>query len=217
MQSVKISGIGRNDISKSAVKALRNDGMVPCVMYGGEAPVHFAVKDVDFNKLIFTPNTYQVELDIEGKTYNAIMKERQYHPLTDRLIHVDFLEVQDDKPVVIGIPVQLTGAAEGVKQGGRLVSKMRKVNVRGLVKDIPDAVEIDITDLDIGDSTRVKDVSIANVELTDQPSNVIVGVRTTRKVEVPVEEVAAEGEAPAEGGEAPAEGAAEEKKEEAQS
>lgn len=199
MQSLTIQGKERTEISKSAVKALRNDGLVPCVLYGEGEPIHFSAKELDFNKLLFTPNTYFVDLDIDGKNYRAVMKEKQFHPVTDKLLHVDFIELNDNKVISLSIPVKLNGTAEGVKQGGRLINKLRKVNIKALPKNIPDYVDINIDRLNIGDSIRVKDVSIDGVTLTDQPSNVIVGVRTMRKVEVVAADVVApaEGEAPA--------------------
>ncbi|NNF01279.1 MAG: 50S ribosomal protein L25, partial [Bacteroidia bacterium] len=182
MQLVKIEGTKREEIAKAAVKAVRNEGKVPCVLYGGDEVVHFAVNALDFNKLLFTANTYIIELEIAGKSYKAIMKEKQFHPVTDKLVHVDFLQIHDNAPIIVPIPVKLVGAAEGVKQGGRLVTKLRKVNLKGFPAAIPDSVEVNIGPLDIGDSIRVRDINIDGVELTDQPSNVIVGVRVTRKV-----------------------------------
>jgi len=207
MKSIELGGKARENTSKAGTRELRKADMVPCVLYGGAENVHFQCPELDFRKLIYTPSVYTVSLDVDGKKYDAVMQEVQFHPITDKILHVDFLELKDDKPVKISIPVNLVGTSEGVKQGGKLHLKMRKIAIKALPKDLPDAIELNIEPLDIGDAIRIKDINIPGVEFQESPNNMVVAVRVTRKVveEVPEEAVTTEG-APAEG--APAEGAA---------
>ena len=188
MKSIDIKGSTRADISRQEVKGLRDSGQVPCVMYGGKEPVHFAAHASIFKDLIYTPNSHIVNLDIDGNSYRAILQEVQYHPVDDAIIHIDFLEINDKNPVTIGVPVKLTGTSEGVREGGKLLAKMRKLKIKGLTSDLPDFVEIDITPLKIGNSVRVRDLERKGITFLDSPSNVVVGVRVTRAVveETPV-------------------------------
>ncbi len=182
MKSIEIKGTKRADITKQEVKSLRQAEKVPCIIYGGKEPVHFAAEASAFKNLVYTPDAHLVDLDIDGTKFKAVLKEVQYHPVTDAIIHIDFLEISDNKPVTINIPVKFTGASEGVKQGGKLVAKMRKLRVTALPAKLPDFITIDISDLKIGSSTRVRDLSHDGVSFLDSPNNVVVGVRVTRNV-----------------------------------
>jgi large subunit ribosomal protein L25 len=204
MKSLTIKGTKRTEISKQAVKQLRGEGNVPCVLYGGKENVHFTTPIIDFKPLVYTDSVHTVQLSIDGTDYNAVMKEIQFHPITDRIIHIDFHEINPDKAVVIDIPVRLKGTSEGVKEGGRLIQKLKKLKISAMMKDLPDNVEIDITPLKIGDSVRVANLEKDAVTFLDSPNNIVVGVRVTRAV---VEEVVAAPATGAVAGAAPAEGA----------
>lgn len=203
MKSVSISGSPRENVGKKDAKKSRREGKVPCVLYGGKDQVHFITEETSFKKLVYTPDAYTVKLNISDKEYNAILQEIQYHPVSDSIIHADFLEIFPDKPVTIHIPVKVTGVAEGVLKGGRLIQKLRKVKIKALPQYFPDHIIVDISPLEIGDSIRVSDVKIDNATFLDSPTSVIVGVRVTRVV---VEEtpVPAEGAVPVEGAATPA-------------
>jgi large subunit ribosomal protein L25 len=198
MKSVSLSGSLRGNVGKKDAKLQRRAGQVPCVLYGGPEQIHFVASEKSFSKILVTPEVYLVNLTIDGKEYQTIFQEVQYHPVTDRLLHVDFLQVLPGKPVTIAIPVWLEGVSQGVLRGGRLVKKMRKVMIKALSTDLPDYVTIDISPLEIGDSVKVGDLKIPNVTFLDSPSNVVVGVQTARQV---VEEVVPGAEAAAEGAE----------------
>src|SRR5437868_2060271 len=133
MKSLTITGTKRNEISKQAVKQLRDQGNVPCVLYGGKENVHFASQILNFKNLVYTDNVHTVQLSIDGTDYNAIMKDIQFHPITDIIVHIDFLEIQHEKEVVIDIPVKVKGASIGVKEGGRLIQKLRKLKISSMM------------------------------------------------------------------------------------
>jgi large subunit ribosomal protein L25 len=221
MKTVSMSGSPRENVGKKDAKKHRREGNVPCVIYGGKEQIHFTVDERNFTNFLFTPEVFIINIELDGTTYSTILQDIQYHPVTDKVLHADFLELVEGKPVKLAIPVRLTGSAAGVIKGGRLVHKARKLSVRGLVEDFPDEVVIDISKLEIGDTIKVKDLRIDNIELLDIPTEMVVGVRTTRVVveEEEEEEEGEEGEEGAAEGEAtegeskPAEGG-EEKKEE---
>lgn len=209
MKKVSLSGSLRENVGKKDTKALRNEGRVPCVVYGGENQIHFSVKSVDLNKLIYTPEVFQIELDIDGTKVNAIVKEYQFHPTTDNVIHVDFIQLFEDKEVKIDLPVRLKGNALGVRNGGRLLTVYRTLSLKGLPSAFPEAVEIDITNLRIGKKIRMTEVSIPGITILEPANAVICGVKTARgAIDEDEEEEGEEGEdgeATAEGGEAAAE------------
>jgi large subunit ribosomal protein L25 len=220
MKSVSISGSPRENVGKKDAKKNRKEDKVPCVLYGGKEQVHFAADEVSFKKLIYTPDSFTVKLNVDNKEYNAILQDIQYHPLSDRILHADFLEIFDDKPVVMHIPVKVTGNSQGVLKGGRFIQKLRKLKIKALPVDLPDNVAVDITPLEINDSIKVSDIKKDKVTFLDAPTAVIVGVRVTRVVveETPtaVEGAAAAAAAPAAGAAAPATPAAGEKGKEAE-
>jgi large subunit ribosomal protein L25 len=208
MKQVSLSGSLRENVGKKDAKKHRKEGNIPCVMYGGKEQIHFVASDKAFRKLIFTPEVYIVNLDIAGKSFNTIIQEVQYHPVTDNILHVDFLEIQPEKPVNIGVPVKIIGTAPGVLKGGKLILKTRKLKILALMQNLPDEIIVSIDPLDIGDSVKVKDLAIENLTFMDSPNTVIVGVRTARVLveEIPAEGVVVEGAEPVEGA-TPVEGA----------
>jgi large subunit ribosomal protein L25 len=182
MKSVSLSGSLRTNVGKVDAKAIRLKGHVPCVIYGGTEQIHFHADERAFKPVIFTPNAHIVEIDLNGKVYKTVLQEAQYHKINDKLIHADFLEIMDGKPVTANIPVVLTGQSEGVKKGGKLVLKMRKLKVRGIAAQLPDAIEVSISKLDIGDSVSVGEISIEGATLLNAKNVSVVSVSTTRAV-----------------------------------
>ena len=190
MKSFELNATKRTSLTKQETKKLRDAGMVPCVLYGGSENVHFHAPVLDFRGLVYTPEVFTVNINVDGKTHQAVMQEVQFHPVNDSLMHIDFLEINPGKPVIMHIPVKINGTSEGQRQGGKLITKVRKLKVKALANHLPDAVDVDITSLQIGQSVRVSDLKIEGVEFLDSPNNILVGVRTTRNV---VENAAAEG------------------------
>ena len=185
MKSLTIKGTKRVGLKKQELKKLRADGNVPCVLYGGKENVHFSTTALELRDLVYSPQVYTVNLDVNGE---------QFHPVTDKIQHVDFLQLHPDKAVSIAVPVAVKGSAEGVKQGGKLIQKMRKMQISALPANLPDAIEIDVTTLGIGQAVKVSNIQRDNITLLDSPNNIIVAVRTTRNV---VEESPAAAAAPA--------------------
>ena len=180
MKTFDIKGEERKDIGKKATKALRVDELVPCVLYGGKKNIHFAVEEKAFQYLVYTPNVYVVNVEIDGKKSKALMQDIQFHPVTDRILHVDFLEISDDKKVSIAIPVELNGLAAGVSEGGKLSLKLRKLKVSGFAKDFPDTLEINVEELVLGKSIKVGELNFDNLELLDPKNSVVTTVKLTR-------------------------------------
>ena len=211
MKTLAISVKERQNVGKSNTRALRNQGNVPCVLYGGEKQVTFYAHENDFRKLVYTPDTFIAELNIDGSKVRAILKDIQFHPVTDKILHIDFLEVIEGKPITITLPVILEGAAPGVKNGGNLMFRRPKIITKGLAASLPDAITLNIEHLKIGMFIYIKDIEIDGCEFLAPGNSVVVGVKTARaaieEVEEEVEEGAEGGDAPAEGGDAPAEGA----------
>jgi len=205
MKTVSLSGSPRENVGKKDAKSLRRKGLVPCVAYGGTEQLHFFLDERDFNKILFTPETYIISLKVGDKEVKTLLQDVQYHPVTDKILHADFMEFDDSKPVKTAIPVKTFGTSVGVLKGGALKLVMRKLVVKALASDIPDYVEIDISKIDIGDAVKVKDHSIAGLEFMDRPNNVVATVKVTR-VKVDIEEEGEEGEGEGEGGEGAAEG-----------
>jgi large subunit ribosomal protein L25 len=208
MKTLAINVKERGNVGKTNTRALRNQGNVPCVLYGGEKQVTFYAHENDFRKLVYTPDTFVVELSIDGTVTKAIMQDIQFHPVTDKILHIDFLEIFDNKAITVSIPVNLNGTAIGVKNGGNLMFRRSKIITKGLVANLPNSIELNIEHLNIGMFTYIKDITIEGCELVAPGNSVVVGVKTARaaveeEVEEEVEE-GAEGDAPAEGAEAPA-------------
>ena len=182
MKSFQLTGTTRENLTKQGTKQLRDAGMVPCVIYGGIENVHFSAPTLDFRHLVYSPDAHTVKITVDGAPYEAIIQEVQFHPVSDKLLHIDFLAIHADKNVMMDIPVKITGTAEGQKAGGKLLTKVRKLKIKSLPAFLPDAIEIDVTPLGIGQSVRVSDLKLKGVEFLDSPNNIIVGVRTTRNV-----------------------------------
>ncbi len=180
MKSIELKGVARKATGKKDSKQLRREDKVPCVLYGGEQNVHFAVNSGSLRDLVYTPNVYLVDLEIDGKAYKAIVKDLQFHPVTDNILHIDFLEIFEDKAVEIKIPVALQGLAAGVKAGGKLQTLNRKLKVKALPKFLPDTLNIDVTELALGKSIKVGDVSFENIEILNANNTVIASVKLTR-------------------------------------
>ena len=193
MKTLAISVKERQNVGKSNTRALRNQGNVPCVLYGGEKQVTFYAHENDFRKLVYTPDTFVVDLDVDGKKTKAIMQDIQFHPVTEKILHIDFLEVFDNKPITVSLPVVLSGVAIGVKNGGNLMFRRPKIITKGLVSNLPEAINIDIEHLKIGMFIYIKDVVIEGAEFLAPPNSVVVGVKTARAAIVE-EEIVEEGE-----------------------
>ncbi|MCR4964656.1 MAG: 50S ribosomal protein L25/general stress protein Ctc [Bacteroidales bacterium] len=191
MKSVSISGSLRENVGKKDAKSQRRQGMIPCVIYGGKEQKLFLVEDKQFTKLLYTPEVNFVELNLDGNVTKAIVQATQFHPITDKLLHVDFLEVVDGKPITIEIPFKVTGTAPGVLKGGSLKKRVRKLKVRGLLENVPEEITADISNLEINDFIKVADLSIDNLTIVDNPNKVIVAVNPTRNA---VAETEGEGE-----------------------
>jgi large subunit ribosomal protein L25 len=188
MKTVSLSGSPRENVGKKGANILRKGGNVPAVVYGGEKQIHFSVLENEAKKLVFTPNVYLIELDIDGKKSKVILQEAQTHPVTDRILHLDFFEISDSKPFKLNLPVKLEGFSKGVRNGGNLSQNFRKLKVMGILKDMPDALKIDITPLKIGDKIRVLDLNIPGLKFFDPENAVIVGVQMARAVVLEEEE-----------------------------
>ena len=192
MKSITIKGSKRESVGKVATKALRNAGMVPCVIYGGNKPVHFSAEEKAFKKLVYTPDVFTASLDVDGQKTTAILQDIQFHPVSDRILHVDFYQLFDDKEVTMNIPVKLTGTSPGVLNGGSLRFTNRKLKIKALPANLPDYVTADISGLKIGSKLLV--TSLFNDEYTFMhPDNtVVVQVRTSRNATAEAEEEATE-------------------------
>jgi large subunit ribosomal protein L25 len=180
MKTFELKGAVRTDLGKKASKAERVADSVPCVLYGGAENVHFTATASDLRKLIYSPEVFVVDLTVDGKACKAIMKALQFQPVTDKVLHIDFLEVSDKKPVVVEIPVKLEGLAEGVKAGGKLALEMRKLKVKGLYTQIPENIVIDVTPLGLGKSVQVGAVAVENMEILNAKNAVVCQVKLTR-------------------------------------
>ena len=207
MKSVEVKGSLRETLGKTTSKNLRKQEQIPCVLYGNGENVHFHTHENSFKEIVYSHNAYLVNIDIEGKKYQAVLRDIQYHPVTDKIIHADFYQIIEKQPVWIKVPIELTGNAIGVLSGGRLVQKMRKVKVKGLPNVLPDEIKIDISKLGIGKSIKIGDLSIEGLEFLEPENAVVVLIKTARSAVLTAEEESTEAEEGAE--EAPAEEAAE--------
>ncbi len=197
MKKVSLSGSVRKNVGKKDAKLMRREGLVPSVVYGSKEQIHFSVKENDINKIVFTPNVYMIDLDVDGKKAQAILKDVQVHPVTERVLHADFQEVVEGKKVKVNIPVNVTGLAIGVKNGGKLVQNFRSLTAEALADDLPDTIDIDVTDVKIGGKVRVSEVGTEGVSFLNPESAVVVAVQMARGATKPGEEEDEEGEAEA--------------------
>lgn len=216
MKKVDLQGYRRKNIGKNDAKYLREKGYVPAVLYGGEKREHFSVPFVPLKKVVFSPDTYQITLKIEDEEHLSILQEIQYHPITDDPIHVDMYELKEDKPVSIRMPVRISGVPIGVKEGGRFANPLKRVYAKALPKDFPEAIELDVSELGLGEFIRIKDLPYPGLEFIRDPEAVVVAVRTISESEesdmeaAPEDEEEGEESSGKEGSEDEKEGAAEE-------
>jgi len=181
MKTISLKGISREITKKSAIKALRKSGMVPCVLYGQNLEnIHFSVDQKALLAVLNTPNSYIIHLDIDGKLHKAVYHMAQFHPVTDDPTHIDFLAVSEDKPVIISVPITITGNSEGVRQGGKLILTTRKIRISAMINDLPDDIVVDISNLLIGKSIIAEDINIDKVQVLTPKSAIICSVRMTR-------------------------------------
>lgn len=210
MKSLKIEGQKRENLGKKESKKLRQQGLVPGVLYGKDDVIHLSVPFSDLRPFAYTPNVYLIDLTVDGETYQAMIQDIQWHPVEEQMLHIDFLKIEEEIPVKIDIPIQFTGLAKGIKAGGKLKTNMRKLRVKAVAQHLPDVIEIDVTKLGIGDSIKVEELKRENLEFLNNKSNMIVGVVSTRVAQSAMmlpedeeEEAESEGEAGEEGGESP--------------
>lgn len=182
MKTVSLSGSLRENVGKKDAKNLRYQGKVPCVLYGGSEQVHFHADQASFKPILFTPETYLINITIDGKTYQAILKDVQYHPVGDQLLHADFYEVKNDKAAEVSLPVRLKGTAPGVQRGGKLKIKLARLTVKGLISDIPEAIVISVSKLNVGQTIKVKDLKFENISFVNDSNAVVVELKTARGV-----------------------------------
>ena len=180
MKSIALKGNKRTDRGSSDAKSLRKEDKIPAVLYGGKESTHFMVDVIPFGKIINSPNVYFVDLNIDGTTVKSIIKEVQYHPVTDKVLHIDFLEVIPGKEITVMLPIKITGTSKGVLNGGKLRTVTRKLKVRGMADALPEAITVDITPLKIGQSIKVGDIKVAGLTLLDAANAVVVAVKMSR-------------------------------------
>jgi large subunit ribosomal protein L25 len=195
MKTIEIKGSFRTELGKKSSREIRKTGNVPCVMYGKEKNIHFHAHENSFKNLVYTHEAHLVKLSIEDKEYMAVLKDMQFHPVKDNILHADFIELHDNKPVVINIPIHVTGDSVGVIAGGKLSIKRRNLKVKGLANDLPEALHIDITDLKIHEGIKVGDLSYDKIELLDPKKSMVLTIATSRVAQKTEEEVLAETEA----------------------
>ena len=199
MKSITIKGSERESVGKKATKALRNAGKVPCVVYGGEKPLHFSANELSFRDLVYTPNAHTVVIELEnGTKVDAILQDIQFHPVTDKIIHIDFYQLFADKEVTMFIPVKLQGSSPGVKNGGRLLFRKRKLSIKALPANLVDFFDVDISELKIGENIKVESLKTDKFTILHPDNTVVVQVKTSRNI-VEEEEEEEEGAEAAEG------------------
>ncbi|CAM1357818.1 50S ribosomal protein L25/general stress protein Ctc [Tenacibaculum xiamenense] len=180
MQSITINGSQRESVGKVATKALRNAGKVPCVLYGGDKPVHFSADEKAFKPLVYTPNVYTATIELDGQSYTAVLQDIQFHPVTDKILHIDFYQLFEDRPIAMEIPVKLVGNSKGVMIGGALRHNVRKLKVKALPANLPDFIEADITELEIGNKLYVTELANENYTILHPDNTVVAQVRMSR-------------------------------------
>ena len=187
MKQIAINGTVRAELGKKATKEIRKSGNVPCVIYGEKKDengnplaIHFSVSEKEINKLIYTPHIYLVDINIDGVDYKAVLKEVQFHPVKDNVLHVDFYEVHAEKPIVMGVPVQAQGLAAGVRAGGRLMMMVRKLNVRAMYDQIPEKLFVEVTALQLGKTIKAGDLHFEGLEMVTPKEVIVCAVKMTR-------------------------------------
>ena len=180
MQTIKLNAVKRNTFGKKESKVARREGLVPCSIYGNGDTLHFSIPESELKQIIYTPNSYIIEFNIDGHTEHGVMREVQYHPVKDCVLHIDFYRVVPGKPVAIDIPVKLTGVAEGVKMGGKLIMSKRKLRVSGAIEFLPDELTIDVTSLELGKSVFVGDLKYEHLTILTPATTAICAVKMPR-------------------------------------
>ena len=180
MKSITIKGSERESVGKKSTKALRDAGMVPCVIYGGNQPVHFAADERAFKKLVYTPNAHTVVIELNGTNTNAIMQDIQFHPVSDKILHIDFFQLNEEKEIIMEVPVKITGTSPGVLLGGELRLNQRRLKVKALPKDLPDFAEANISELQMGNKLYVTKVPTNNFKLMHPDNTVVCQVKISR-------------------------------------
>ncbi len=190
MKTVSMSGSLRANVGKKDAKALRNAGLVPCVIYGGKEQIHFSTPETSFKPIVFTPDVCFIEVDLNGKKYLTILQDIQYHKVSDSVLHADLFELSEDKVITLPVPVVYQGSSPGVLKGGKLVKSIRKIRVSALPKNMPETLTVDLSKLDIGDMVKVSAIEPNNFTVVDNLNTTICAVKTTRNVvaEAPAEE-----------------------------
>lgn len=183
MKTLEIQGTLRTEVGKKSSKKTRKEGNVPCVIYGKEQNIHFQAHENSFTNLIYTHDAHLVKLNLDGKEYKVFLQDVQFHPVSDKIIHADFIEIIDNKPITMSLPIKITGESVGVKAGGKLRIKKRHLKVKGFANDIPEYLLIDITDVKIHHSIKVGDLSYEKIELIDPKITTILSVATSRVVQ----------------------------------
>lgn len=192
MKSVVVKGEKRVALGKKDSKKLRSQEIVPAVLYGGEEVLHFAVSFSELRKIIYTPSVFLVDLEIDGETHKAIVQDIQWHPVEEQVLHVDFFRISDDKPVKIEVPINVIGLAPGITEGGKLKINLRRLKVKALAKDVPDTIDIDVTKVELGQSIKVGELAVENLEFLNSKSNVVLSVNVTRLAKLVDEELSTE-------------------------
>jgi len=206
MKTASLSGSSRESVGKKDASQLRLNNRVPAVLYGGGDQKHLSVGELDISKIVVNPDVFQIDLDLDGTAYKCIVQDVQFHPVTERIVHIDLLQIVDGKPVRVELPLRTTGTAQGVIDGGRIQMLFRRLPVRGLIQDLPEEISVDISDLVIGDSARVRDIEVPNCDVLLSESALLVACKRTRAAmsaesEEELEGEGAEGAEGAEGGE----------------
>jgi large subunit ribosomal protein L25 len=199
MKSITIKGSERESVGKKSTKALRDAGQVPCVLYGGDNPVHFSAEEKAFKNLVYTPNAHTVVIETGGQSYNAILQDIQVHPVSDKILHIDFFQLNDKKEITMEVPVKVTGVSPGVLLGGVLRLNQRKLKVKALPKDLPDFVEADITPLEMGNKLYVTKLVSDKYKLMHPENTVVAQVRISRAAMKAAQEAAKAAKAPVKG------------------
>ena len=199
MKSITIKGSERESVGKVATKALRDAGMVPCVIYGGSQPVHFAAEEKAFKNLVYTPNAHTVVVDLGGKSANVILQDIQFHPVSDKILHIDFFELNENKEIIMEVPVKVTGTSPGVLLGGDLRLNQRRLKVKALPKNLPDFVEANISELEMGNKLYVTKLEAKNFKLMHPDNTVVAQVKISRAAMKAAQEAAKAAKAPAKG------------------
>jgi len=203
MKTASLSGSSRESVGKKDASQLRLNNRVPAVLYGGGDQKHLSVGELDISKIVVNPDVFQIDLDLDGTAYKCIVQDVQFHPVTERIVHIDLLQIVDGKPVRVELPLRTTGTAQGVIDGGRIQMLFRRLPVRGLIQDLPEEISVDISDLVIGDSARVRDIEVPNCDVLLSESALLVACKRTRAAmsAESEEELEGEGAEGAEGGE----------------